>query len=123
MQIREVTNKEGFYSINNIWNTVLQKSDSNIIFSSFEWLSIWWDCFGHNKELFILLAQEGEEVIGIAPLMIEKRRILRYLPIKVVSFIGTGITDYADFIIVKDREKILTLFFEYLLKKKDYGIK
>ncbi|MGR3303175.1 MAG: GNAT family N-acetyltransferase [Candidatus Scalindua sp.] len=49
--------------------------------------------------------------------MIEKRNILRYVPIKVISFIGTGISDYADFIIVENREKVLRLFFEYLLKK------
>ncbi len=34
-----------------------------------------------------------------------------------VSFIGTGISDYADFIIVQKREKVLALVLEYILKK------
>lgn len=123
MLIKEISTQQGFNNLRSVWNALLQQSGSNTIFATFEWLYTWWEHFGQDKKLFILLAQEGEDVIGIAPLMIEEKKILRYVPIKVISFIGTGISDYADFIIVKEREKVITLFFEYLLKKKDYGIK
>ena len=118
MLIKEISTQQGFHSLRSIWNTLLQRSESNTIFSTFEWLYTWWEHFAQDKKLFILLAQDGENVIGIAPLMIEKKRILRYAPIKVISFIGTGVSDYADFIIVREREKVITLFFEYLKKKK-----
>ncbi len=117
--IKSITQVDGFKKLSPIWNPLLQKSGSNNVFSTFEWLYTWWKHFGDERELSILLAKEGEEVIGIAPLMIEKKRILRYVPIKVVLFIGTGISDYSDFIIVKEREKVLNLFFEYLQKRRN----
>jgi len=116
--IKQITAAGQFCELESVWNPLLEKSGSNNVFSTFEWLSTWWEHFGQDKKLFILLALDGEEVIGIAPLIIEKKRILRYAPLRVVSFIGTGISDYADFIIVKEREKVLNLFFEYLRKRK-----
>lgn len=119
MQIKEITTKKEFYKLGSIWDILLQQSGSNTIFSTFEWLSAWWEHFGQDKELFILLAKENEEIVGIAPLMAEKRKILRIIPIKVISFLGTGISDYADIIIIREREKVLRLFLEYLKKNKD----
>lgn len=104
--------------LGSIWNNLIHQSGSNTIFSTFEWLSTWWKHFGQDKELFILLAKKNEEIVGIAPLLIEKRKILKYFPIKVISFLGTGVSDYADFIITKERGKVLTLFLEYLKKIK-----
>jgi len=118
MQLKEITTQKDFYSLSTVWNSILEKSGSNTIFSTFEWLYTWWENFGEGNKLFILLAQHGDKVIGIAPLMIGKRKILRYLPVREVSFIGTGISDYADFIIMDEREMVLSLFIEYLWKKK-----
>ena len=118
IEVRSITETDLFLELKPFWNPLLEKSGSNNIFSTFEWLSTWWEHFGQDKKLFVLLAMDGEEVIGIAPLIIEKRRILRYAPLKVVSFIGTGVSDYADFIIVKKREEVLRGFFEYLGEKR-----
>mgnify|MGYP000498213716 CR=1 FL=1 len=100
MQLKEITTQKDFYSLSTVWNSILKKSGSDSIFFTFEWLYKWWEHFGQGKKIFILLAQDEDEVIGIAPLMIGKRKILRYLPVREVSFIGTGISDYADFIIM-----------------------
>lgn len=118
--VSEVNNIPDLNKLNDVWNSLLEKSGSNTIFSTFEWLSIWWEYYGNDKKLFVLLALDGKEVIGIAPLMIEKRRILRFAPLRVVSFIGTGVSDYADFIIEKKREEVLKIFFEYLKKSKRF---
>jgi len=119
MQIKAITTQKDFYNLSTLWNTLLEKSGSNTIFSTFEWLSTWWEYYGHDKKLFILLALDSDEIIGIAPLTLEKSRILRYVPWRVVSFIGSGkISDYADFIIVRRREEVLKGFFEYLGEKR-----
>ncbi len=118
MILTEINSDERFSSLKDIWNQVLEKNNFGTIFSTFEWLNTWWECFGQDNKLFILLAQDKEEIIGIAPLMIEQRKILRCVPIKAISFIGTGISDYADFIIKVERKAVLNSFFKYIWKNK-----
>ena len=107
IEINSITHLDCFKKLEPVWNILLARSSSNTIFSTFEWFFTRWDHFGEDKKIFILLAQDGEEFIGIALLMIEKRRILRYVPVKVLSFIGTGLSDHADFIIGRSREELL----------------
>jgi len=56
-----------------------------------EWQRVWWREFGGRSRLSILCARHQEEVIGIAPLMVNGQR---------ASFIGgEDVCDYLDFIV------------------------
>lgn len=68
------------------------------------WVETWWDVWGGDAEPLILGVREGETLLGVAPLMIQKG---------VVRFLGDpGVCDYFDCIVRPGREK---LFFETLL--------
>ncbi len=56
-----------------------------------EWSRVWWQEFGGESQLSILCARQQEDVIGIAPLMVNGPR---------ASFIGgADVCDYLDFIV------------------------
>lgn len=102
------------------WNNLLERSETNIIFLTFEWIISWWRCFGKGNELFILLVKDNEKLVGIAPLMITTLNL--GIKIKKIEFIGTPLSNYCDFIISKDcedKEIILQNIYEYILKEKD----
>lgn len=68
------------------------------------WVQAWWDVWGGDAEPLILGVRQGETVLGVAPLMIQKG---------VVRFLGDpGVCDYFDCIVQPGREKP---FFETLL--------
>ncbi len=84
------------------FNSLLLLRDNDIparnwepLFISPAWLNVWWSVFGSGRELYLTSVREGDNVIGIAPLMIEY---------KTASIIGSAdVCDYLDFIVVQGR--------------------
>jgi len=81
-------------------------------FLTHEWLSSWWSVFGPGKELLLLAArsQADEPPEAVAPLM-----ILREGGIRIIRFIGWGISDSLDFIVRPTDLESVPAFFRYLL--------
>jgi len=123
MEIREIDNYADFLSLRERWSNTLSKCD-HTVFSTWEWLSIWWKHFGRGKRLLLLLAEEDDEIIGIAPLMYSVHRTygLRQGRIEFIGtrqlasarFIGTPDSDYNDFIVKKGNEECIKLFIAHL---------
>lgn len=68
------------------------------------WLEVWWRVFGSGAEPYLGVVRQGEEIIGIAPLILED---------KTASIIGSAdVCDYLDFVVAPGREKA---FFTVLL--------
>lgn len=116
MRVTNVNNCRNFLSLGEEWNNLLSKSSSNNIFSSFEWLYTWWEYFKDKKEMLILtVLARNCELIGTAPLMVTKRKLLGITFLREMRFIGDGYSDYADFICLAGKEKeVLTVVFDYL---------
>jgi len=118
VKIDKIDNFSSFLSLKTCWNTLLEKSRSDNVFLTFEWLTTWWEVFGEDKELCLLLIKkEGGEAIGIAPLMVRKGFSLFGRRLRYVEFIGSGKCDYHDFIIVDRRNEVITAIFDFFLKE------
>ena len=78
-----------------------------------EWLDVWWRVFGSDFKPYIRAIFQGDEVIGVAPLMVKDGT---------AYFMGgTDVCDYQDFVITADKEQD---FFNALLDDlKQNGIK
>jgi len=115
MKIEEIDNYNDFLALKDEWTNHLEKCN-HTVFSTWEWLSIWWKHFGKNKKLLILLAEDQEKLVGIAPLMyyVDKTFGLRT---RKIQLIGTPQSDYGDFILVEKKEQCLTAFVNYILNK------
>lgn len=110
ISIHSITDQVGFESLESIWNPLLQSSEADTFFLSWEYQSQWWKTFGDQFEMRILVATDlrSNQIVGIAPLMTgfghtTARKALRHL-----SFIGQlseTSTDYGDFIIRMGREE------------------
>lgn len=116
-KIRAVSSFSDFIGLKDKWNELLERSNHDI-FSTWEWLSIWWRHFGNGKRLIILLAEENGELIGIAPLMYSVQTMFG-LRRGIIEFIGPESpidppVTYSNFIISREHDKCLLKFFEYL---------
>ena len=97
LQIREIKDFRIFQSLEKPWNFLVEKNPTNSIFLRHEWIRCWWEAYGKGKQLSILLFQEGDDLKGIAPLMISKV-FFRGLPVRRISFIENDETPQCGFI-------------------------
>ncbi|HEX9757376.1 MAG TPA: GNAT family N-acetyltransferase [Nitrospiria bacterium] len=101
-----------------IWNRLAQKSGLNTIFQTYEWHQAWWEVFGDDRELFVIVAKEDGEVVGIAPLMITCQDTILARK-RIVEFIGSGTSDYCNFITNESCENIIPLMIEFLFENRN----
>lgn len=94
-----------FFRLKEEWNRLLSRSGQNSPFFTHQWFDAWWKSFGKDKELKILLVRdERDDLIGLAPLMVSERGLF--------FMASQEVTDYCDFIsLKKNREK----FYQFLL--------
>jgi len=90
MQIREITNEEGFLNLKKDWDNLLEESPGKSIYMSFEWMYTWWRHLARGQ-LFILVAESNGQVRCIAPFMLTKERFLG-MQYSRIRFIGSGST-------------------------------
>lgn len=126
--VEQIDKEDDFLKLREEWNNLLQQSRSNTIFLTWEWLYTWWEIFKKGRKLFILLAKENEEIIGIAPLL--KRRVYYFgiLPFDRLEFLATGEEEkdetcsvYLNFIIKKGKEQeVVDHILRYLLEQSSH---
>lgn len=119
LDVRCVQDQEEFSKLNAAWNDVLHHSSQNNIFLTHEWLASWWESFGANGRLHILLFYDkslnDHSLIGIFPGFIRKSGLL--LPLNKLCFLGSEVvtSDFLDMIVVRGKEDaVYDAFKEYL---------
>jgi CelD/BcsL family acetyltransferase involved in cellulose biosynthesis len=115
LRVRELNEYDQFIELREQWNDVLSKSKDNDVFLTWEWLSTWWRHYGEERELMILLAEDGEKIVAIAPLMCSFYKLFG-LRLRKMEFLGTEHTDYRNFILTEKKAESLKLFLKYLSK-------
>lgn len=115
LRVRELNEYDQFMELREQWNDVLRKSKDNEVFLTWEWLSTWWKHYGKEKELMILLAEDGEKIVAIAPLVYSIYKLFG-LGLRKMEFLGTQHTDYRNFILTEKKMESLKLFLKYLSK-------
>lgn len=56
------------------WKGFLASLPEPTAFQDFPFLRTWWEYFGEDRSLFIVVARRGTEICGIAPLQLTQRR-------------------------------------------------
>lgn len=118
MRIETISNFEEFLKLEEIWNKILEKSQSDYVCLTFEWFKSWWMGFGKDKQLMVILIKEEGRLIGIAPLMLVSKRF-RGLPVKEIGFIQNDNSPRCDFIISEKREEVINAIVRYLKRIKN----
>lgn len=99
-----VENLENLFSI---WHDRRGGLDWTCPFVLPPWLSAWWSVFGEGEEILIATVRQHDAIIGIAPLMVQGRRLL---------FLGSpDVCDYFDCVTAPGKEPLfLRTLLDYL---------
>jgi CelD/BcsL family acetyltransferase involved in cellulose biosynthesis len=94
-----VISQDSLDGLSAIWSDPGQRLNWPSVFVLPAWMSVWMQVFAPSREeqLFIRTARQGQDILGIAPLLLERDTAL---------FIGnTDVCDYQDLITVPGREE------------------
>jgi CelD/BcsL family acetyltransferase involved in cellulose biosynthesis len=70
------------------WQQLVDQGETNTIFQTWHWLRAWWESMGKG-DLLLIVAEHDARVVALAPL---------YAVEGMVYFVGSGESDYLDFI-------------------------
>ena len=70
------------------WARLLCRGETDTVFLTWTWQRVWWEVFGRGQLLLVVVEREGNSV-AIAPLFCDSG---------MVFFVGSGGSDYLDFI-------------------------
>jgi CelD/BcsL family acetyltransferase involved in cellulose biosynthesis len=107
MQIRVLDRLADLEAHAGRWNELLARSRSNSIFLTWEWIEPWWQTFGAELELAVLVGEEHGQLVGIAPLMIAPHPSPGGRYIRTLMFLGQGgdtLAEHLDLILEPGRE-------------------
>ncbi|AGH80211.1 cellulose biosynthesis protein CelD [Psychromonas sp. CNPT3] len=104
-RVRVIDNWNDFDTLRSDWTKLLQQSDANSIFLSWEWISCWSLSQRKNIKLCIILLLEDDDIVAIAPFYCCSYRFLHVIKYKALCCLGDTHSgaEYADFIVLKSR--------------------
>jgi CelD/BcsL family acetyltransferase involved in cellulose biosynthesis len=115
LEIRVIQSYPEFEGMEAQWNGLLEQSTHDRVFLTHEWFCSWWRAFGEGNELFIVTVRDGGEVVGIAPLMIARRKH-RGLPVRSVLFMSSDDSPGCAFITKRGKEEAIKAIKCFLLR-------
>jgi hypothetical protein len=114
------------------WQKLLENSNADKFFMSWQWMSQWWINWGNRSsdKIYIVVIYIEDELVGIAPLYICKSTYLKGLiPIKRLQFLGSryaessGIrSEYLGTIVKQGLDtEVNTLISRAIFNNRDWG--
>jgi CelD/BcsL family acetyltransferase involved in cellulose biosynthesis len=85
IQLKKISNIEEFAGLKAIWDAI-GASEIHTVFLTHDWLIEWWRFLGSGFRLWTLVAYDGNQVVGIMPLMWRSGRD----GFRRLTFMGTG---------------------------------
>jgi CelD/BcsL family acetyltransferase involved in cellulose biosynthesis len=108
MYVRKINIEEEVDALFAQWNLLLTQSAQKNIFLTPEWLMTWWRVMGQNGQLYLLAVEdENNQLMGLAPLMIQSKGWLSGMSIREISFLATdaACSDHLDFLSRRGKEE------------------
>lgn len=99
--VERIAEVSGFEALRDEWSELLEASDSNCLFLTWEWLATWWKHLAGDRKLAILAVRCGGRLAAVAPFCVRPASLWHRRPLPVLEFLGNGCvgSDYLDLIV------------------------
>jgi CelD/BcsL family acetyltransferase involved in cellulose biosynthesis len=112
-----ISDYQAFLDLEPAWDRVVRDADIDHPFLEHAWLRTWWECFGANSTLHIIVVKEGEEIQAIAPLISTTLRMFGF-PVRRLGFFYNAHVPRAGFIVGKRAENAYEAIWAHLLREQ-----
>ena len=93
-----ITSTSGLAALAPVWDRLVAQSGLTHPFVTHEWILTWWECFGSDAELCVLVVRADGEPIAIAPLMRTTERLYGK-QVRCLRFLANDHTPRCDVIV------------------------
>ncbi len=125
LSFKVIEDEESFYKLKSDWQKLYLNCPDYSPFQSPSWHLSWWKNMAPKGQLFIVCAMDKDELVGLAPLFIQKQKFFGRT-INLLKLIGTGPAELNNFIINPNWQKIEVIksFFDLLFShlNKDFDL-
>ena len=105
MSVKDIRRASGLAALEAEWRALAAACPAATVFQTFEWNAAWWKHFGRvpGRMLRVVTFRDGAgTLVGLAPLMTS---FWYATPLRRLSFLGTGTSDYLDILALPGREQ------------------
>ena len=101
LSVETIETVAGFAALRDEWNRLLESSDSNCLYLTWEWLYTWWKHLAGNRKLSVIAIRNSRKLEALAPLCRMPFDLSRGRPFSALEFLGSGHvgSDYLDVIV------------------------
>jgi len=98
LRVQTIVDANEFAALKDEWSSLLEKSSSNSLFVSWEWLHTWWNHLRGDAKLALVTVRRDHELVAIAPFVSHGADLFGS---PTLSFLGEGRvgSDYLDVIV------------------------
>jgi CelD/BcsL family acetyltransferase involved in cellulose biosynthesis len=112
LEVMEIRSLDELMELAPRWLELLPNSGEDDLFLRPEWMASWWKIWGDQHRMCSIIVLRGEEVVGIAPLMLSTRgRVKRWTKLQ---FMATGPTDHLGFIVKNQDPEVLDAIWRHV---------
>jgi CelD/BcsL family acetyltransferase involved in cellulose biosynthesis len=105
---------DSFLSLKTSWDALVASAGVDHPFVSHEWIRAWWESFGGDRTLHIVVAREGDTIVGIAPMLEETERFYGF-KLRKLAFIWNNHVPRCDFIVSERRLDVYRALWGYIV--------
>ena len=118
LTVEEIRDNSHWASLKGPWEQLLQDSEIQDPFLSFEWFDCCLRAFQEKKQLLVLVVKDDATILGVAPFWCFQDTV-RQIPVTRIGFISCLDTPFVDFIVSNQRrEEVLKAIFTHLFFKR-----
>ena len=108
-----------FVALESEWNEAVQRAQIPHPFLRHEWVRTWWDSFGGDRQLHIVIVRDDDRrIVGIAPLMRENA-VIYGLPVRRLALLANDHTPRTDFVVAGDESEVYRAIWNSLVCETD----
>ena len=120
LTVEKIGDAAGFDALQPEWDHLLQASNSDCLFLTWEWLRTWWAHLSSDRRLSLLVIRSEGKLVGLAPFGRRPARLSSGHPLPVLEFLGSGQvgSDYLDVIAQSEwQEQVTAALASYLTRQ------
>jgi CelD/BcsL family acetyltransferase involved in cellulose biosynthesis len=94
LRITVCTDLAGLKQLRQLWEDLISACADATIFSTWEWLTSWWDAFAGERDLFVLAFSDANGMlVALAPFSRVKKPVAGGIKLTFLEFLGDGSGD------------------------------
>jgi CelD/BcsL family acetyltransferase involved in cellulose biosynthesis len=98
LTVETVTDEATFLRLHSEWDDAVDRAEIRHPFLCHDWMRTWWECFGGETQLHVIVVRAAGKIVAIAPLLFERARMYG-MPVRRLRLIQNDHSPRADFIV------------------------